>query len=348
MVTNPVRLTELATRAGCAAKAGAGDLSKVVEYLAGLQTGQPLGLLVGLAAPDDASVYKLSDEQAVVLTVDFFAPLVDDPYQYGALAAANAMSDIYAMGAEVTLALNIAAFPDDMGPDVVAEILRGGADKVAEAGAVIAGGHTIIDSEPKYGLCVMGLIHPEQIYTKAGTRPGDLLYLSKPLGTGIVTTAAKFEEAEPEHLEAAVGSMTLLNRCASHVVREVEAHAMTDVTGFGILGHGYEMAAAGGVEVRFSAAAIPALPGALEYAYRGIITGGAARNRKYLQGKVSISQEVTEEIAHLLYDPQTSGGLLFAVPEERAAAVESGFAREGMPVWRVGEITKGQGVTVAP
>jgi len=238
MVTNPVRLTELAASAGCAAKTGAEDLSKVVEYLAGLQSGQPLGLLVGLAAPDDATVYKLSDEQAVVLTVDFFAPLVDDPYQYGALAAANAMSDIYAMGAEVTLALNIAAFPDDMGPDVVAEILRGGADKVAEAGAVIAGGHTIIDSEPKYGLCVMGLIHPEQIYTKAGTRPGDLLYLSKPLGTGIVTTAAKFEEAEPEHLEAAVSSMTLLNRCASHIVREVEAHAMTDITGFGILGHG--------------------------------------------------------------------------------------------------------------
>ena len=197
MVTNPVRLTELAARAGCAAKTGAEDLSKVVEYLAGLQNGQPLGLLVGLAAPDDASVYKLNDEQAVVLTVDFFAPLVDDPYQYGALAAANAMSDIYAMGAEVTLALNIAAFPDDLGPDVVAEILRGGAEKVAEAGAVIAGGHTIIDSEPKYGLCVMGLIHPEQIYTKAGSLPGDLLYLSKPLGTGIVTTAAKFEEAEP-------------------------------------------------------------------------------------------------------------------------------------------------------
>ncbi len=348
MVTNPVRLTELAARAGCAAKTGAEDLSKVVEYLAGLQNGQPLGLLVGLAAPDDASVYKLNDEQAVVLTVDFFAPLVDDPYQYGALAAANAMSDIYAMGAEVTLALNIAAFPDDLGSDVVAEILRGGADKVAEAGAVIAGGHTIIDSEPKYGLCVMGLIHPEQIYTKAGTRPGDLLYLSKPLGTGIVTTAAKFEEAEPEHLEAAVSSMTLLNRCASHIVREVEAHAMTDITGFGILGHGYEMAAAGGVEVRLSASAIPALPGALEYAYRGIITGGAARNRKYLQGKVSISQEVTEELAHLLYDPQTSGGLLFAVPKERAVAVESGFAREGLPVWRVGEITKGQGVTVAP
>ncbi len=304
--------------------------------------------MVGLAAPDDASVYKLSDEQAVVLTVDFFAPLVDDPYQYGALAAVNAMSDIYAMGAEVILALNVAAFPDDLGSDVVAEILRGGADKVAEAGAVIAGGHTIIDSEPKYGLCVMGLIHPEQIYTKAGTRPGDLLYLSKPLGTGIVTTAAKFEEAEPEHLEAAVSSMTLLNRCASHIVREVGAHAMTDITGFGILGHGYEMAAAGGVEVRFSAASIPALPGALEYAYRGIITGGAARNRNYLQGKVSISQEITEELAHLLYDPQTSGGLLFAVPEERAAAVESGFVREGLPIWRVGEAAEGQGVAVAP
>ena len=343
-----MRLTELAASAGCAAKTGAEDLSKVVEYLAGLQNGQPLGLLVGLAAPDDATVYKVSDEQAVVLTVDFFAPLVDDPYQYGALAAANAMSDIYAMGAEVTLALNIAAFPDDMGPNVVADILHGGADKVAEAGAVIAGGHTIIDSEPKYGLCVMGLIHPEQIYTKAGTRPGDLLYLSKPLGTGIVTTAAKFEEAKPQHLEAAISSMTMLNRCASHVVREVGAHAMTDITGFGILGHGYEMAKAGGVEVRFSASAIPALPGALEYAYRGIMTGGAARNRKYLQGKVSISPEITEELSHLLYDPQTSGGLLFAVPEERAVAVESGFAREGLPIWRVGEAAEGQGVTVAP
>ncbi len=348
MVTKSVRLTELAARAGCAAKTGAEDLSKFVEYLAGLQNGQPLGLLVGLAAPDDAAVYKLSDEQAVVLTVDFFAPLVDDPYQYGALAAATAMSDIYAMGAEVTLALNIAAFPDGLGPDVVAEILRGGADKVAEAGAVIAGGHTVIDSEPKYGLCVMGLIHPEQIYTKAGTRPGDLLYLSKPLGTGIVTTAAKFEEAELEHLESAISTMTLLNRCASHVVREVGAHAMTDITGFGILGHGYEMAAAGGVEVRFFASAIPALPGALEYAYRGITTGGAARNRKYLQGKVSISLEVTEELAHLLYDPQTSGGLLFAVSEEKAAAVESGFAREGLPIWRVGEAAEGQGVAVAP
>ena len=160
MVTRSVRLTELATRAGCAAKTGAEDLSNIVEYLAGLQTDQPLGLLVGLAAPDDATVYKLSDEQAVVLTVDFFAPVVDDPYQYGALAAANAMSDIYAMGAEVTLALNVAAFPDDLGPEVVAEILHGGADKVAEAGAVIAGGHTVIDAEPKYGLCVMGLIHP--------------------------------------------------------------------------------------------------------------------------------------------------------------------------------------------
>jgi selenide,water dikinase len=348
MVTGPVRLTELASRAGCAAKTGAEDLSNIVEYLADLQTSQPLGLLVGLAAPDDATVYKLSDELAVVLTVDFFAPVVDDPYQYGALAAANAMSDIYAMGAEVTLALNVAAFPDDLGPEVIAEILRGGADKVAEAGTVIAGGHTVIDAEPKYGLCVMGLIHPERIFTKAGTRPGDLLYLTKPLGTGIVTTAAKFEEAEPDYLEAAVSSMTSLNRCASHIVREVGAHAMTDVTGFGILGHGYEMAAAGSVEVRFSASAAPLLPGALEYAYRGITTGGAARNRKYLQGKVTISQEVTEELANVLYDPQTSGGLLFAVPEDRASAVESCFAEEGSPVWRVGEIAQGQGVTVAP
>lgn len=348
MAANRARLTGLAACAGCAAKTGAEDLSRVVEYLDGLQAGQPLGLPAGLAAPDDATVYKLSDEQAVVLIVDFFAPPVDDPYQYGALSAANAVSDIYAMGGEVTLALNVAAFPDDLGTEVIAGILRGGAEKVAEAGAVIAGGHTIIDSKPKYGLCFVGLVHPDRIFTKAGGQPGDRLYLTKLLGTGIITTAAKFEEAEPDHLDAAIAIMTRLNCCASSVVRNVGAHAMTDITGFGILGHGYEMAAASEVEVRFSAGAIPILPGGLEYAYRGIMTGGAVRNRQYLLGKVSISQEVSKELAHVLYDPQTSGGLLFSVPEDRASATESHFADDGLPIWRVGEIAGGQGVTVVP
>ncbi len=310
-------------------------------------TQQHPSLLVGLAVPDDAAVYKLSDEQAVVMTVDFFAPLVDDPYTYGAIAAANAMSDIYAMGAEVTLALNIAAFPEDMEPEVIAAVLQGGADKVLEAGGVIAGGHTIIDAEPKYGLCVLGLVHPERVLTKVGARPGDLLYLTKPLGTGIITTAAKRDEADPQHLQAAVESMTRLNRHPSHIVREAGAHALTDVTGYSVLGHGYEMAAASGVALRFAAARIPVLPGALEYAARGIVTGGAARNRKYLQDKVTVAPGVPEDLEHVLFDPQTSGGLLFAVAPEKAREVEARFAAAGLPVWRVGAVVKGKGVQVA-
>jgi len=284
----------------------------------------------------------------VVLAVDFFAPLVDDPYQYGAIVAANATSDVYAMGGELTLALNVAAFPEDMAHETIGKILHGAADKVAEAGGVIAGGHTIIDAEPKYGLCVLGLVHPKRILAKAGARPGDVLYLSKPLGTGIVTTAAMGDEAKPEHLQTAIEWMTRLNRHPSHIAREVQAHALTDVTGYGILGHGYEMADAGSVALRLSASRIPLLPGALEYAAQGLITGGASRSRKHLQDKVTFSDEVSEEMRQILFDPQTSGGLLLAVDPEKAADVEAGFAAAELPVWRVGEVVKGQGVQVVP
>jgi len=232
--------------------------------------------------------------------------------------------------------------------ETIAEILRGGADKVAEAGGVIAGGHTIIDAEPKYGLCVLGLVHPKRIFAKGGARPGDLLYLSKPLGTGIVTTAAKFDEAKAEHLRAAIDCMTRLNRHPSHIARAVEAHALTDITGYSILGHGYEMAVASGATLRLSAARIPLLPGALEYASRGIVTGGAARNRKHLQGKVTIAGGVSEEMRHVLFDPQTSGGLLLAVGPDKAAEVEAAFAASELPVWKVGEVVKGKGVQVVP
>lgn len=344
----PLRLTELASCAGCAAKAGADVLAQVLSHLSDLQNGNHPNLLVGLKAPDDATVYKLSDEQAVVLTVDFFAPLVDDPYQYGAIAAANALSDVYAMGGEAVLALNIAAFPADLPSQTIADILRGGADKVSEAGAVVAGGHTIIDAEPKYGLCVMGLIHPERILTKGGARPGDAMYLTKPLGTGLLTTAAKFQEVEPQHLDAAVASMARLNRHASHLAREAGVVALTDVTGYGILGHAYEIASAGRTCIRFTASALPLLPGALDYAYRGITTGGAARNRRYLDAKVDISADVPEEMQQVLFDPQTSGGLLFALPEGSATRLEQGFAQSGLPLWRVGEVIEGKGVTVVP
>ena len=280
------------------------------------------------------------------MTTDFFAPLVDDPYAYGAIAATNAMSDVYAMGGEVVLALNIAAFPDDLAAETVAAILSGGADKVAEAGGILAGGHTIIDAEPKFGLAVLGLVHPQRVLTKAGARPGDALFLTKALGTGIISTAAKQGDAADEHLDTAIESMTRLNRHASHLAREAGARALTDITGYSLLGHGYEMAAASGAALLFNASCVPLLPGALEYAARGITTGGAARNRSYLAGKVSLASGIPEAMEHLLFDPQTSGGLLFAVAPENAGQVESLFAVADEPVWRVGDVAEGERVEV--
>ena len=327
------RLTELAALGGCTGKAGASAVARVLELFSGVSghpQREPEELLVGLREPDDAAVYRLSEELALVFTVDFFAPIVDDPYEYG----------------EVALALNISAFPVDMSEERVAGILRGGADKVAEAGGIIAGGHTIIDAEPKYGLCVLGFVHPDQLFAKGSASAGELVYLTKPLGTGLITTAAKFEEAEQEHVEAAIASMMALNRDAARLACEVGATALTDVTGFGILGHGYELASASGVRLRLAASSLPLLPGAEEYAYRGVVTGGGARNREYLAGKVTIDDAVDPDFQHLLFDPQTSGGLLFSVPSQRREEVERRSAEGGLPVWRIGEIVAGDGVTV--
>jgi selenide,water dikinase len=338
------RLTELATCAGCAGKADADTLAQILAHLAGVRSSAP-DLLVGLEQPDDAAVYRLNDEQAVVMTVDFFAPLVDDPYDYGAISAANAMSDVYAMGGEVALALNIAAFPDDMAPDTLARILQGGADKVAEAGGVLAGGHTIRDAEPKYGLCVMGTVHPQRVYTKGGSQPGDALYLTKPLGTGIVTTAARDGSAAPEHLEEAVRSMTTLNRHASHLAQRAGAHAMTDVTGYSLLGHAREMATAGGVRLQIQSDAIPLLSGALDYATRGFTTGGGERNARHFGPDVDVTG-VEPAIEHVLWDPQTSGPLLLVIPGEAAAETEMSFRAEGVPLWKIGGVAAGSGVEV--
>ncbi len=276
--------------------------------------------------------------------MDIFAPLVDDPRDYGAIAAANAMSDVYAMGGEVLLALNIAAFPEDMAPATIAAILQGGADKVAEAGGIVAGGHTVIDTEPKYGLSVLGLVHPDRIFRKAGAQVGDAVYLTKPLGTGIITTAAMRDLAAPEHLAAAVESMTRLNRHASHIAREVGAHCLTDVTGFSLLGHGYEVAAASGARLRIDSSRAPLLPGALDYAGQEIVTGGAGRNRKYLAGKVGVADDISEALGHVLFDPQTSGGLLFTIAPTETGEVESRFEAAGLGVWRIGEVVAGEGV----
>ncbi len=303
-------------------------------------------LLVGLEVSDDAAVYRLNDEVAVIQTLDFFTPIVDDPYTFGAIAAANAMSDVYAMGGEVVLALNICAFPTDLPPEVIQDILRGGADKVAEAGGVLAGGHTIEDKEPKYGLAVMGLVHPRRILTKAGARPGDTLVLTKPLGVGLITTALKGQVAEPAHVAAAVESMSRLNRTAARLAREVGVNACTDITGFSLLGHGYEMAEKSGVRLRFRLEAIPLLSGAHDYAEESLFPGGSCRNRDAYRKHVEFASYMTEEEQMLLFTPETSGGLLLSVSAECREELLLRFSASGEPAWVVGEVLEGHGIEV--
>ena len=303
-------------------------------------------LLVGLAVSDDAAVYKIDDETAVIQTLDFFPPVVDDPYDYGAIAAANAMSDIYAMGGEVVLALNICGFPPDLPPDVISEILRGGAEKVVEAGGVLAGGHTVDDEEPKYGLSVMGLVHPDRVWTKAAARPGDALVLTKPLGVGIITTVLKADMAAPAHIAAAVESMKKLNREAMQLIQRVGVHNATDVTGFALLGHGVEMAEKSGVRLRFHLSQIPFLDGAEEYADMWLFPGGTCDNEQAYEHAVTFAPGIEDEIQQLLYTPETSGGLLVAIPEEKLDALISLFAAAGHPCWVIGEVVEGEGVEV--
>jgi selenide,water dikinase len=306
-------------------------------------------LLIGLDVKDDAAVYRLSDELALVQTVDFFPPIVDDPYTFGAIAAANALSDIYAMGGQPILALAIAGFPEDLPPATISAILQGGADKVAEAGAVVAGGHTVIDQEPKYGLCVTGLVHPDRVTAKALARPGDALLLTKPIGTGVITTAHKRGAVSDEHLATAVASMVRLNRRAAELASAAGVRSATDITGYGLLGHADELARNSGVGLRIRPAAVPLLPGALDYARAGIFAGGLGRNRDYLlaEGRVHVAAALEDAHARLLFDPQTSGGLLFALPEQEAGALVERFAAAGEPIWRIGEVLEGAGIDVS-
>jgi len=303
-------------------------------------------LLVGLEVSDDAAVYKINDEVAVVHTLDFFPPVVDDPYDYGAVAAANAMSDVYAMGGEVVLALNICGFPPDLPAEVVSEILRGGAEKVAEAGGVLAGGHTLDDKEPKYGLAVMGLIHPDRVLTKAGAQPGDVLILTKPMGVGIITTALKGEVADPGHVEAAVESMKKLNRRAARLMQSVGVNACTDVTGFALLGHAQEMAEKSGAGMRFYLEKLPFLEGARGYAEDGLFPGGTCRNQEHYAPQVGFASDIPEEMQMLLYTPETSGGLLIAVPSEKLGELTAIFSAEGQEHWTIGEVVEGEGIEV--
>jgi len=296
-------------------------------------------LLVGLSAADDAAVYRLNDQQAIVSTTDFFPPVVDDPYDFGAIAAANAMSDVYAMGGKVLFAINLVAFPEGEDLDILREILRGGAEKVAEAGAVIAGGHSVKDKEPKYGLTVTGLIDPALVKTKGGAIPGDVLILTKPLGVGVVTTALRQQLTDPAHLAAAVDSMKQLNKSAAEAAIAANANSMTDITGFGLLGHAHEMAHLGQVDFRFFLHKLPWLPGALAYGEAGAFPGGTTANQQYFAPWVEFAPEVSQLYQDMLWTPETSGGLLVALSPEH---VET-FMSQCQSAVIVGEVSQGDG-----
>lgn len=297
-------------------------------------------LLVGFDTSDDACVYRISDTLAMVQTVDFFPPMVDDPYLFGQIAAANALSDIYAMGGTPKLAMNLLCFPASLGPEVVHAILAGGADKVKEAGAVLAGGHTIQDNEPKYGLCVSGFVDPRKLLLNSGAQPGDALLLTKPLGTGVLNTAAKADLLTAEEFAIATETMAALNRRAAEALEGFQIHACTDITGFGLLGHAYEMAAGSGVSIRLSAGEVPLLPKAAEMAKMGILPAGVYRNFEWLEKKVSYSDGVPRHCRDLMADPQTSGGLLVSLPESQADALLARLLAVTPWARRIGVVTK--------
>jgi selenide, water dikinase len=304
-------------------------------------------LLVGLNAPDDAAVWRLDEQRALVVSTDFFTPVVDDPYDYGAIAAANSLSDVYAMGGKPFLALNVAALPPDLPPEIGAEIIRGGAEKAREAGVVVAGGHTIQDKEPKYGLIVVGFVDPQRMLTKGGARLGDVLVLTKPLGMGVTTTALKREQAAAKDVAEAVGWMKSLNRRAAQLAVEFELRAGTDITGFSLLGHAIEMARGSGTAFRFLYDKIPFISGARRYAELFTFPGGAADNRLYFQDRVRFASRLDEPSQMLLFDPQTNGGLLLAVPSERLSDFLARAMHLDQPAWVIGDVMPGEGIEVA-
>jgi selenide,water dikinase len=338
-----VRLTELVSCGGCAAKYSAALLQELVTSIA--PHSDP-DLLIGLAPSDDAAVYRLDDERALVFTLDFFPPIVDDPATFGAIAATNALNDVFAMGGRPLVALSIAAFPESLPRSAVSAILTAAAAKVIEAGGLLAGGHTLREEEPKYGLAVVGTVSPDAVWTKAAAQPGDLLYLTKPLGTGLLVHGQKEGRTDPAHLAEATRWMQVLNAAAADAVRAFEPNAVTDVTGFGLLGHSYELAERSGVAVELDARSLPALPGALELAEAGVRTGGDGRNRDFAGGAVTVDGASDGHLA-LAYDPQTAGGLLISLPRSRAAAFEQAAAARDVFVAQIGRIAAGSGVSVS-
>jgi selenide, water dikinase len=345
----PIRLTDLTDCGGCAAKLGA-DL--LAEALAGLGAEADVSngggsavdpaLIAGLSQPDDAAAYRISDDLAVIGTVDFFPPLVDDPRTYGEITAANAVSDVYAMGGRVLFALSIAAFPEELPRDVMAGILAGASAKVREAGGTLAGGHTIRDPEPKYGLAVIGAGHPDRLFRRGAARSGDALLLTKRLGTGLLVSGRRSGRTSDEDLASAVESMTTLNRAAAEVFASRGIRAATDVTGFGLVGHGFEVARASGVRLIFDSDALPALPGALELAAGGFETGGASSNRRFVAPALTVANVVPPAAVALALDPQTSGGLLACVPAADVDDAVRALNAAGVQAWTVGRVEAGE------
>ena len=312
-----IKLTKLTKCAGCGAKVGAGVLAQLLE---GIRVHHDPNLLVGFDKSDDASVYKISDELALVQTVDFFPPIADDPYLFGQIAATNALSDVYAMGGEPKLCLNIMAVPEDMPKEAVHDILRGGYDKVYEAGALITGGHSLLDEEPKYGLAVTGFVHPDKMLTNSAARPGDVLVLTKPIGIGVLTSAGKADLLTKETVDFMNRMMTTLNKAARDVMVRYRVHACTDVTGFGLMGHGFEMAQGSDAALHIDVSAIDLIPEALEFARMGVLPAGMYRNRSFAETGVDVG-DTELAVQDLLFDPQTSGGLLMAVDPADADAL---------------------------
>lgn len=327
---------------GCTAKLGAGILSRVLERLPKFD--KDPALLIGYDSKDDAAVYKLMDEVAVVQTLDFFPPMVDDPYTFGQIAATNALSDIWAMGGQVKTALNIVCFPEKSDLNILGEMMRGGAEKVAEAGGVLAGGHSIADSDVKYGLSVMGVVHPDRIYANNTPQTGDCLVLTKRLGVGILCTANRVGEASAEAMEAAIASMTTLNKYAAQCCLAYEVHACTDVTGFSFLGHLHEMMD-GAHSCRIEAGAVPVFSEALRHADEFLLTAAGQRNRNHT-GPFVRFENVPFAMEEVLFDPQTSGGLLVALPKEQAAALVEDLRRGGAPAAVVGEVTDSEDIEI--
>ena len=346
-LVDTIKLTSLAQAAGCAAKLGPGDLSAVAFPLSQLFSSEDHpNLLIGLSEPDDAAVVRINESQAIISTTDFFPPVVDHPYWFGAIAAANAMSDVYAMGGDVIMAINLVAFPASLDMAILAEILQGGAEKVKEAGAVLAGGHTIMDEEPKYGLAVTGLVHPDQIIKKGGAKVGDALILTKPLGAGVITTALKRGIVEDDHIQSAMEIMATLNRHATEAAREVGVNGMTDVTGYSLLGHAREMANLSQTTFEINHEAIEWMPGARDYAEQDIFPGGAGRNRAYYNKWVEFEDTVDIATQGLLFDPQTSGGLLIAVAFDKANMLLANLSERGVNAKQIGSVGVGNGTIV--